>query len=112
MSLPLLCPPAPLARLSSLAPACSAEFRVWHEGEDMFFLMFERDDKGQQRDVRVDSFPVASELLNELMGLLREHVRATPVLRHKLFQVGGQGVPPRNCWAAFAPRSPGCTQPP
>lgn len=61
---------------------------MWHEGEDMYFLMFERDDKGQQRDVRVDSFPVASELLNELMGLLREHVRATPVLRQKLFQVG------------------------
>ncbi|KAL4443688.1 hypothetical protein ABPG75_011425 [Micractinium tetrahymenae] len=63
-----------------------AEFRVWHEGKDMYFLMFERDEQGQQRDVRVDSFPVASELLNELMGLLREHVRATPVLRQKLFQ--------------------------
>ncbi len=65
--------------------------------------MFERDEKGQQRDVRVDSFPVASELLNELMGLLREHVRATPVLRHKLFQVGWLGTAPGPTAAAASP---------
>ncbi|PSC72701.1 tRNA (uracil-5-)-methyltransferase [Micractinium conductrix] len=64
-----------------------AEFRVWHDGDDLFYLMFERDEEtGKNRDVRVDSFPVASELLNELMGLLREHVKARPILRHKLFQ--------------------------
>ena len=29
----------------------------------------------------------ATELLNELMGLLRQHVLANPLLRKKLFQV-------------------------
>jgi len=117
----------------------------------MFFLMYEKDAEGKNRDVRVDKFPVASgglralhgaapaqhgsaqpafgcrrlrpgtccaaalallshrtcfavhthflrpaplciatELLNELMGLLRQHVLANPVLRKKLFQVGSK----------------------
>lgn len=33
---------------------------MWHEGDDMFFLMFEKDEKGNNREVRVDTFPVAS----------------------------------------------------
>jgi hypothetical protein len=131
----------------------------------MFYLMYEKDEQGNNKDVRVDGFPVASgkrthsstppacpqscppackqptataacgrrcgcrqyymlaglgpdsctslavrapshhpakscnppplpacaELLNELMGLLRERVKATPILRHKLFQVCGSG---------------------
>ena len=33
---------------------------MWHQGEDMFFLMYEKDAEGKNRDVRVDKFPVAS----------------------------------------------------
>ena len=42
--------------------------------------------------VRVEQFPVASQLINELMTLLRDHVKAVPTLRTKLFQVGTAGV--------------------
>lgn len=143
---------APCRRAASF---CRAEFRVWHEGDDMYFLMYEKDAQGKNRDVRVDTFPVASgasgcrvgalvaagagadgadgkrscpaggsraerkcpaggawaaaagsqrcsavvcprllaaELLNELMGLLRQHIKANDVLRKRLFQVGRHGV--------------------
>lgn len=36
--------------------------------------------------VRIDEFPVASELICALMPLLRQELIATPVLREKLFQ--------------------------
>ena len=42
-----------LPRTSNLPPR-RAEFRVWHEGDDIFFLMFEKDPgTGEQRQVRV-----------------------------------------------------------
>ncbi|MCP6588726.1 tRNA (uridine(54)-C5)-methyltransferase TrmA, partial [Klebsiella pneumoniae] len=37
--------------------------------------------------IRVDSFPAASELINQLMVEILDGVRDNPVLRHKLFQV-------------------------
>lgn len=33
---------------------------MWHDGEDLFYVMFEKDGEGRNRDVRVDTFPVAS----------------------------------------------------
>lgn len=50
-----------------------------------------------------------AELLNELMGLVREHVRATPVLRTKLFQVGRW---PAGWVGSAARRRPRAAQPP
>lgn len=41
---------------------------------------------GEQQRVRVDSFPVASILVNELMQKLLKIVKDSPVLRKKLFQ--------------------------
>lgn len=46
--------------------ACRAEFKVWHEGDDMFYLMFEKDEEGKNKEVRVDAFPVASGVLVEV----------------------------------------------
>ncbi|ADZ93215.1 tRNA (uridine(54)-C5)-methyltransferase TrmA [Marinomonas mediterranea] len=62
-----------------------AEFRVWHDGDDMYYAMF--DSKDPRTPIRVDQFPVASKLINELMPALLEAVRHVPILRHKLFQV-------------------------
>ncbi len=42
---------------------------------------------GEQRQVRVDQFPVASELVNQLMEVVMREARASPTLRTKLFQV-------------------------
>ena len=39
------------------------------------------------KKVRVDQFPVASKLINELMSILRQHVMSTEILKRKLFQV-------------------------
>ncbi|CAM4215674.1 tRNA (uridine(54)-C5)-methyltransferase TrmA [Vibrio neonatus] len=61
-----------------------AEFRVWHEGEDLYYVMFNQETREKYR---VDQFPVASRLINDLMPLLIEAVKEHDILRHKLFQV-------------------------
>ena len=61
-----------------------AEFRLWHEGDDLYHIIF--DQQTRQR-IRVDSFPAASQLINDVMPRLIETVRDNKALRHKLFQV-------------------------
>ena len=65
------------------------EFRLWHEGDDLFYAMFEVDpeDPKQKRVIRLDDYPVASRRINELMPQLLDAVRGAPLLRRKLFQV-------------------------
>lgn len=65
------------------------EFRLWHEGDDLFYAMFEPDPElpGKQRPVRIDSFPVANQHINELLEPLRQAIRASDVLRRKIFQI-------------------------
>ncbi|MGC3873974.1 tRNA (uridine(54)-C5)-methyltransferase TrmA [Halomonas sp. GXIMD04776] len=65
------------------------EFRLWHEGDDLFYAMFEVDpaDLGSKKIVRLDQYPVASRRINELMPQLIEALRGDTVLRRKLFQV-------------------------
>lgn len=61
-----------------------SEFRVWHEGEDLYFYMF---DKVSDEKVRTDQFPPASLIINNMMTALMEELRPNMGLRHKLFQV-------------------------
>lgn len=61
-----------------------AEFRVWHDGDDLYYIMFDAKTK---KPFRVDSFPPASKTINSLMVALIERVKASPILRKKLFQV-------------------------
>ena len=61
-----------------------AEFRVWHDEDDLYYIMFDQETKEQYR---VDSFPSASRLINDLMPRLIEAVKGNPTLRRKLFQV-------------------------
>ncbi len=61
-----------------------AEFRIWHQGDDLYHIIF--DQQTRQR-IRVDSFPAASELINTMMPLMIEALRDNPALRHKLFQI-------------------------
>ena len=61
-----------------------AEFRVWHDNDDLYYIMFNPDTKAQYR---VDQFPAASRLINDVMGPLIDAVRANPCLRRRLFQV-------------------------
>ncbi|SHF02914.1 tRNA (uracil-5-)-methyltransferase [Modicisalibacter ilicicola DSM 19980] len=65
------------------------EFRLWHEGDDLYYAMFEVDpaDPSNKTIVRLDQYPVASQRINALMPVLIEALRGNPVLRRKLFQV-------------------------
>jgi tRNA (uracil-5-)-methyltransferase len=61
-----------------------AEFRIWHDEDDLYHIMFDQQTK--QR-IRVNSFPAASSLINALMPAMLDGVRETRALRHKLFQI-------------------------
>jgi tRNA (uracil-5-)-methyltransferase len=61
-----------------------AELRVWHDGDELYYIMF---DKKTKQKFRVEQFPPASELINNLMPVLLELVKSTEILRYKLFQI-------------------------
>lgn len=61
-----------------------AEFRVWHEGDDLYYIMFNPETREK---IRMDEFLPGSELINRLMKQLIEKLRPNPILRNKLFQV-------------------------
>ncbi|OUR60770.1 tRNA (uridine(54)-C5)-methyltransferase TrmA [Colwellia sp. 39_35_sub15_T18] len=61
-----------------------AEFRVWHQGDDLYYIMF---NSATKEKFRVDDFPVASKLINRAMKALLVAIKDKPTLRYKLFQV-------------------------
>ena len=66
-----------------------AEFRVWHDkneqGEnELYHIMFDQTTKQRYR---VDSFPIANELINRMMQALRAEILDNEILTRKLFQV-------------------------
>ena len=61
-----------------------AEFRVWHEGDDLYYIMFDQESK---QKYRVDQFPVASVLINQFMSALLADIKDKKILRERLFQV-------------------------
>jgi len=62
-----------------------AEFRMWHEGDKLDYVMFRRD--APKIPVPVSDFPIACEAIQALMPQLIEQLRCNPTLRRKLFQV-------------------------
>lgn len=61
-----------------------AEFRIWHDGDDLYHIMFDQETKQQYR---VDQFSVASLLINQVMDALITRIKTIPILRDKLFQI-------------------------
>lgn len=61
-----------------------AEFRMWHEGEDLYYYMF---DKELNAKVRCDQYLPAGTLINQMMAALIEELKPSPSLRYRLFQV-------------------------
>lgn len=61
-----------------------AEFRVWHQGDDLYYIMFNSETKEK---FKVAYFPVASELINQAMEALLRLIKNVHELRFKLFQV-------------------------
>ena len=61
-----------------------AEFRVWHDGDDLFHIMFDQQTKDK---IRVDTFDPAAPLVGEIMQVMIENLKGCEVLRRKLFQI-------------------------
>lgn len=61
-----------------------AEFRIWHEGDDSYHIMFDAITKKQYR---VDQFPSACIIINQAMQATISFVLKSPLLRSKLFQI-------------------------
>ena len=61
-----------------------AEFRVWHQDDDLYYIMFNSETK---QKFRVDDFPVASVLINQAMKALILAIKDNQILRERLFQV-------------------------
>lgn len=64
-----------------------AEFRIWHTENRCFYAMFEPGKKNDPYEVT--DFPIASELVNQLMTQVREAIHQTgnEVLKNRLFQI-------------------------
>lgn len=61
-----------------------AEFSVWHEGDDFFFIMHNPDTKEK---ISIDQYAVASTLINQAMIALRQLIIGNELLKRRLFQV-------------------------
>ncbi|WP_054017558.1 tRNA (uridine(54)-C5)-methyltransferase TrmA [Pseudoalteromonas sp. R3] len=60
------------------------EFRVWHDGDDLFHIMFDQQTKEK---IRVDQFDPGAPLVNEMMQVMMDKLRHNEILRRKLFQI-------------------------
>jgi len=61
-----------------------AEFRVWHEDDDLYYVMFDGD---KHTPVRIDSCPMVSTRIHDMMFELLDVIRPNEQLRRRLFQV-------------------------
>jgi tRNA (uracil-5-)-methyltransferase len=61
-----------------------AEFRIWHEGDALRYVMF--DPAEPRTPVPIDDFPPALAPIRALMPLLRDILEGNASLRRKLFQ--------------------------
>jgi len=85
----LLAPFAPpAARVFPSKPSgfrLRAEFRIWHEGDDLNYVMFRREDP--KTPIAINNFPIGANRIQQLMPVLREKLMSRDILRRKLFQV-------------------------
>lgn len=61
-----------------------AEFRVWHEGDQTDYIMFDTESKHK---VVIKECPMVLASIADLMPKLMAEIVAQPVLRRKLFQI-------------------------
>lgn len=65
-----------------------AEFRIWHEGGEMFYAMFEKGQKaGGASLIRCDRFDAASEAVNRLMPELIALAAQSAELKNRWYAV-------------------------
>jgi tRNA (uracil-5-)-methyltransferase len=79
-------PPPPLVIKSSpTAFRMRAEFRMWHEGDELSYVMFRKGDP--KTPVPIEFFPIACLDIQLLMPRLQSQLKTNALLRQKLFQV-------------------------
>lgn len=61
-----------------------AEFRMWHKGDSVSYVMFANNAAKTPYDV--EQFPIGSRLINEKMPLLLEALNGSETLRKKIYQ--------------------------
>jgi tRNA (uracil-5-)-methyltransferase len=61
-----------------------AEFRIWHDGDDLHHVMF---DQATKQKYQVHHFPPASQLINDVMTDLLLLLKFNDIARRKLFQI-------------------------
>jgi len=85
----LMSPFSPPAPQSYASPPTGfrlrAEFKMWHEGDDLHFVMFRKENP--KVPVVLTEFPIADKRIQQTMPVLRELLRESDILHRKLFQV-------------------------
>ncbi len=61
------------------------EFKIWHQGDETHYAMFDREDNNKIHFI--ETFPIASKAINELMPKLKAVLKTESILRKKLFQI-------------------------
>ena len=61
-----------------------AEFRIWHDGENIYHIMYDKETK---KRTRIDDFPIATKLINQAMKAILPLLENNQLLRHLLFQI-------------------------
>lgn len=61
-----------------------AEFRLWHDGDELHHVMF---DQSTKEKYQVHNFPPACRLINDVMKDLIAELKVNEVARRKLFQI-------------------------
>ncbi|WNO59859.1 tRNA (uridine(54)-C5)-methyltransferase TrmA [Rheinheimera sp. MMS21-TC3] len=61
-----------------------AEFRIWHDGDDIYHAMFDPETKAK---IRIDYFPVACRTIADFMPILLQQLQFNHELRYKLYQI-------------------------
>jgi tRNA (uracil-5-)-methyltransferase len=79
-------PPAPQVYPSATTGfRLRAEFKMWHEGDDINFVMFRPEEP--RTPIVITEFPIADKCIQDSMLVLRGVLKANSILRRKLFQV-------------------------
>ena len=78
-------PPASIFPSPNTGYRLRAEFRMWHEGDDIHYVMFAPD--RPKEPILITKFPVASRVIQEVMEPLKARLEENQILRRKLFQI-------------------------
>ncbi len=78
-------PKATVVPSAALEFRVRAEFRMWHDGDELNYVMYKPGEP--DTPIAITDLPIASADIRRLMPLLRERLQNSDTLRKRLFQV-------------------------